>query len=65
MFEELVIGAELRPTAHPAVMVASEGYEPWARLETRLQRLEAVVSQHDGTGVRQLVTAGPQSSPVR
>jgi FlaA1/EpsC-like NDP-sugar epimerase len=65
MFEELVIGAELRPTAHPAMMVASEGYEPWARLETRLQRLEAVVSQHDGTAVRHLVSAGSQSSPVR
>ncbi len=64
MFEELVIGAELRPTAHPAVMVASEGYEPWILLEARLQRLEAAVSQHDGMGVRHLVAAGPQASPV-
>ena len=65
MFEELVIGAELRPTAHPAVMVAVEGHEAWPSLETRLQRLEAAVSQHDGAGVRRLVTAGPKPLPVR
>jgi FlaA1/EpsC-like NDP-sugar epimerase len=65
MFEELVIGAELRPTAHPAVMVAVEGHEAWPSLETRLQRLEAAVSQHDGAGVRRLVTAGSQPLPVR
>jgi FlaA1/EpsC-like NDP-sugar epimerase len=65
MFEELVIGAELRPTAHAAVMVAVEGFEAWSSLETRVQRLEAAVSQHDRKGVRQLVTAEPQSLPVR
>jgi FlaA1/EpsC-like NDP-sugar epimerase len=65
MFEELVIGAELRPTMHPAVMVAVEGHEAWPSLETRLQRLEAAVSQHDGAGVRRLVTAGSQPLPVR
>jgi hypothetical protein len=57
MFEELVIGAELGPTAHPAVMVAVEGYEPWGSLEARLQRLEAAVSQHDGAAVRRLISA--------
>jgi FlaA1/EpsC-like NDP-sugar epimerase len=57
MFEELVIGAELRPTAHPAVMVAVEGFEPRGSLEARLQRLEAAVSQHDGGGVRRLISA--------
>jgi FlaA1/EpsC-like NDP-sugar epimerase len=65
MFEELVIGAELRPTVHAAVMVAVEGFEAWSSLETRVQRLEVAVSQHDGRGVRQLVTAEPQSLPVR
>jgi FlaA1/EpsC-like NDP-sugar epimerase len=64
MFEELVIGAELRPTAHPAVMVAVEGFEPWSSLEPRLQRLEAAISQHDGAGVRRLVTADLQRSPA-
>jgi FlaA1/EpsC-like NDP-sugar epimerase len=62
MFEELVIGAELCATAHPAVMVAVEGYEAWPTLEARLQRLEAAVSQHDGAGVRRLVTPDVQPS---
>ncbi len=65
MFEELVIGAELGPTAHPAVMVAVEGYEPWGSLEARLQRLEAAVSQHDGGGVRRLISADLQPSRTR
>lgn len=55
MFEELVIGADLRPSAHPVVMVAQESFEPWAAMEQRLQRLEAAVSQHDGAGVRRLL----------
>jgi FlaA1/EpsC-like NDP-sugar epimerase len=56
MFEELVIGAELRPTAHAAVMVAVEGFEAWESLEARVQRLEAAVSQHDAGGVRKLLS---------
>ena len=56
MFEELVIGAELRPTAHPAVMVAVEGFEAWRSLETRVQRLEAAVSQHDARWVREMLS---------
>jgi FlaA1/EpsC-like NDP-sugar epimerase len=55
MFEELVIGAELRPTAHAAVMVAVEGFEAWESLETSVQRLEAAVSQHDSESVRHCV----------
>jgi FlaA1/EpsC-like NDP-sugar epimerase len=57
MFEELVIGAELRPTAHPAVMVAVEGFEAWDSLDSSLQRLEASVSQHDAPSVREQVRA--------
>jgi FlaA1/EpsC-like NDP-sugar epimerase len=55
MFEELVIGAELRPTAHPAVMRARETTQPWAVMEPRLGRLEALVSQHDRVAVRNSV----------
>jgi FlaA1/EpsC-like NDP-sugar epimerase len=74
MFEELVIGAELCATAHPAVMVAVEGYEAWPVFETRLQRLEAAVSQRDSKAVRAIVerTAsvqrpeqGPSTSSAR
>jgi FlaA1/EpsC-like NDP-sugar epimerase len=64
MFEELVIGAELRPTAHAAVMVAVERFEAWSSLETRVQRLEAAVSQHDGAAVRRLISADLELSMV-
>jgi len=65
MFEELVIGAGLRPSAHPAVLVAEERYEPWSTLERRLQRLEAAVSQHDSAEVRRLVVGEPSGSGQR
>jgi FlaA1/EpsC-like NDP-sugar epimerase len=55
MFEELVIGAELRPTAHPSILSASEQFKRWADLEPVLQRLEAAVSQHDSRSVREVV----------
>jgi FlaA1/EpsC-like NDP-sugar epimerase len=52
MFEELVIGAELGPTAHTSVMRAMEGFTEWAMLDPSLQRLEACISQHDRLKVR-------------
>jgi FlaA1/EpsC-like NDP-sugar epimerase len=55
MFEELVIGAELEPTAHPAILRARESSMPWPELESLLQRLEAAVSQHDRAAVRRML----------
>lgn len=52
MFEELVIGADLEPTSHPAILRAREGFDRWDFVEQQLSRLEAVVSQHDAKGVR-------------
>jgi len=52
MFEELVIGADLEATSHPAILRAREGFDRWAHVERQLSRLEAVVSQHDAKGVR-------------
>ncbi len=52
MFEELVIGADLEPTSHPAILRAREGFDRWEFVERQLSRLEAVVSQHDAKGVR-------------
>jgi FlaA1/EpsC-like NDP-sugar epimerase len=64
MFEELVIGAELEATAHPAILTANERFVPWVLLEPMLQRLEAAVSQHDRAGVRRLLwqAVAPASS---
>jgi FlaA1/EpsC-like NDP-sugar epimerase len=55
LYEELVIGAELMPTAHPGIMRAREAFTPWEVFEHRLQQLEAAVSQHDRARVRELV----------
>jgi FlaA1/EpsC-like NDP-sugar epimerase len=55
MFEELVIGAQLVPTAHPAILRAREGFDAWKRVEHLLQQLEAAVSQHDSKAVRALL----------
>jgi FlaA1/EpsC-like NDP-sugar epimerase len=55
MFEELVIGAELSPTEHAAILTASELFQAWGRFEPLLQRLEALIGQHDRDGVRSTV----------
>ncbi len=55
LFEELVIGAKLIPTRHPMLLRAVEHFEPWSHLEHMLQQLEALASQHDREGVRQLL----------
>jgi FlaA1/EpsC-like NDP-sugar epimerase len=67
LFEELVIGENVRATAHPAILVSLEGFEHWTALEQRLQLLEAAVSQHDAAAVRRLVSAAPsvRSAPAR
>jgi FlaA1/EpsC-like NDP-sugar epimerase len=59
LFEELVIGKDVRATAHPAILVSLEGFERWPALEQRLQLLEAAVSQHDAAAVRSLISAAP------
>jgi len=58
MIEELVIGAELEPTDHPAVLRAVGGFQRWAQLEPVLKRLEASVSQHDARGARDRAQLG-------
>jgi len=53
-----VIGAELEPTDHPAVLRAVGGFQRWAQLEPVLKRLEASVSQHDARGARDRAQLG-------
>jgi FlaA1/EpsC-like NDP-sugar epimerase len=55
MFEELVIGAELSPTRHAAILTASELFQTWDQFEPLLQRLEALIGQRDRGGVRSMV----------
>jgi FlaA1/EpsC-like NDP-sugar epimerase len=52
LFEELVIGSGLGPTAHPGVRQARESFLPWRQLEERLVEMEACLDQRDAPGVR-------------
>ena len=55
MFEELVIGATIAETRHPAILTAAESFVPWHDMEPALQRLDAAVGQHEHDTVRQLL----------
>ncbi len=57
LYEELIIGDDVDRTPHAAIMTAREGFRPWRELDLTLQRLEAAISQHDGTNVRLLLAA--------
>ncbi len=61
MFEELVIGSDLRDTGHKSIRVALESFDPWSLLEPRLQMLEAAVSQSDSARVRGVLALSVQS----
>jgi len=43
LYEELLIGNDPRPTAHPRIMMASEHHLPWAVLRPELDRLESLI----------------------
>lgn len=43
LYEELLIGNNPRPTAHPRIMMASEHHIPWAQLRPRLKALEQMI----------------------
>jgi FlaA1/EpsC-like NDP-sugar epimerase len=55
MFEELVIGATIAETRHPAILTAAESFVPWFDMEPVLQRLDAAVAQHEHSSVRRLL----------
>ena len=57
VFEELTIGDNVGPTAHPAILCAQEQFLPWPQVEQLLQSLDAMVSQHDRSGVRKLLAS--------
>ena len=40
LYEELLIGDNPRPTAHPRIMMASEHHIPWAELRPKLDELK-------------------------
>lgn len=55
LYEELLIGEDVKPTEHPMIMRAEEDMLPWGELKARLQELLAAVSEDDYARVRVLL----------
>jgi len=47
LYEELLIGNNPQPTAHPRIMKAHEDFLPWLRLRSELSQLMAALESHD------------------
>ncbi|MDR3159688.1 MAG: polysaccharide biosynthesis protein [Zoogloeaceae bacterium] len=55
LYEELLIGDNPEPTAHPRIMKARENFLPWPELETHLARLQTALDAGDRPRIRQLL----------
>jgi FlaA1/EpsC-like NDP-sugar epimerase len=55
LYEELLIGDNPRPTAHPRIMMATEHRLPWPNLRSRLEQMEALIDAGDVTRARLLL----------
>ena len=55
LYEELLIGEDVKPTEHPMIMRAEEDMLPWDELKGRLQALLVAVSEDDYARVRMLL----------
>lgn len=66
IFEELLIGDNPEPTAHPRILKAREEFLPRATLEARLAELQNVLASGDEAAIRQaLVTLVPGYRPAK
>ncbi|MGD9773189.1 polysaccharide biosynthesis protein [Diaphorobacter sp.] len=52
LYEELLIGDNPLPTAHPRILRAREEYLPWPELHALLQSLQAAARQGDEAAIR-------------
>ncbi|TXI66629.1 MAG: NAD-dependent epimerase/dehydratase family protein, partial [Limnohabitans sp.] len=55
LYEELLIGDNPLPTAHPRIMKAHEDFLPWDELREWLQRLDAALDVNDVRSIRELL----------
>ncbi len=55
LFEELLIGNNPLPTAHPRIMKATEHSLPWAMVREQLERLSCMIEASDVYGARELL----------
>jgi FlaA1/EpsC-like NDP-sugar epimerase len=59
LYEELLIGNDVIPTAHPRIMSALEVNLPWQALQTLLSELEKACQSRDVPRIRKLLTEAP------
>ena len=64
LFEELLIGDNPEPTAHPRIMKAQEACLPWSVLDGHLQALRAAASANDDTALRSVLAQCVQGFPA-
>ncbi len=57
LYEELLIGDDPSPTAHPRIMKAREGYRPWNELRPSLAARTGDAGQRRRSGVRRTAPA--------
>ncbi len=55
LYEELLIGDNPRPTAHPRIMMASEHHIPWLELRPKLDELEHFIDTGAVESARELL----------
>ena len=55
LYEELLIGDNPKPTAHPRIMKANEEFIPWAEFEAKLIALENALNMNDVGVIRLLM----------
>ena len=55
LYEELLIGDDPSPTAHPRIMKAREGYRAWGELRPWVSRLERATQANDVQEVREVL----------
>ncbi len=64
LFEELLIGDNPEPTAHPRIMKAQEVCLPWPVLDGHLQTLRAAASANDDAALRTVLAQCVQGFPA-
>lgn len=55
LYEELLIGNNPQPTAHPRIMMAEEKSLPWPELRASLALMSTYVERHDVAAIRSLL----------
>ncbi|MBE2403558.1 NADH-dependent dehydratase PglD, partial [Klebsiella pneumoniae] len=59
LYEELLIGDNVRKTGHPRIMTANETMLPWHELSALLDRIRAACDRYDQQAIRTLLINAP------